>query len=95
MHFICVNVFSAKVLIEDTTFTYPTRDRTACHFMWSSESSEGLAECSAWEVLSFLSYFKILSIDPAPGIEPATSHSAVKRSTDCSYPAAVATPISS
>ena len=95
MHFIRVNVFSTKLLTEDTTFTYPTGDRTPCHFMWSSESSEGLAECSAWEVLSFLSYFKILSIDPAPGIEPATSHAAVKRSTDCSYPATVATPISS
>ena len=95
MHFICVNVFSTKVLTEDTIFTYPTGDRTARHFMWSSESSEGLAERSAWEVLSFLSYFKILSIDPAPGIEPATSQSALKRSTDCSYPAAVATPISS
>ena len=95
MHFICVNVFSTKVLTEDTIFTYPTGDRTARHFMWSSESSEGLAERSAWEVLSFLSYFKILSIDPAPGIEPATSQSALKRSTDCSYPAVVATPISS
>ena len=46
------------------------------------ESSEGLATCSAKEVLSFLSYFKILSIGPAPGIESATSHSAVKCCTD-------------
>ena len=33
-------------------------------------------------VPSFLSYFKTLSIGPAPGIEPSTSCSAVKRSTD-------------
>ena len=33
-------------------------------------------------VPSFLSYFKALSNSPAPGIEPATSCSAVKRSTD-------------
>ena len=31
---------------------------------------------------AFLSYFKTLCIDPAPGIEPATSRSAVERSTD-------------
>ena len=33
-------------------------------------------------VRSFLSYFKALSNGPAPGIEPSTSRSAVKRSTD-------------
>ena len=41
-----------------------------------------LAACSAKGVPSFLSYFKTLSIGPAPGITPATSPSAVKRSTD-------------
>ena len=34
----------------------------------------------------FLSYFKTLSIGLAPGIEPATSRSAVKRSTDWANP---------
>ena len=38
-------------------------------------------------VPSFLSYFKTLSIGPPPGIEPATSRSAVKRSTDWANPA--------
>ena len=38
--------------------------------------------CIAKGAPSFLSYFKTLSIGPAPGIEPATSRSAVKRSTD-------------
>ena len=33
-------------------------------------------------VPSFLSYFKALSNGPVPGIEPATSRFAVKRSTD-------------
>ena len=39
-------------------------------------------------VPSFLSYFKTLSIGPVPGIEPTTSRSAVKRSTDWANPAA-------
>ena len=38
-------------------------------------------------VPSFLSDFKNLSIGPAPGIEPTTSCSAVKRSTDWANPA--------
>ena len=50
---------------------------------------EGLAACSAKEVPSFLSYFNTLSNGPAPGIEPATSRSAVKRSTDWAIPATV------
>ena len=82
MHFLCVNVFSTKVLIEDTIFTYPTVDGMAILRGDPRESSEGLAASSAKEVLSFLSYFKILSIGPAPGIESATSHSAVKCCTD-------------
>ena len=71
-----VNVFSTKVLIGDTIVyvSYWRRDR---HFTWSSEPREGLACCSAKGVPSFLSYFKTLSIGPAPGIEPATSRSAV------------------
>ena len=79
--FFSVNVFSTKVLIGDTIFTSPTGDGTAIS-TWSSEPREGPAVCSAKAVSSFLSYFKTLSIGPAPGIEPATSCSAVKRSTD-------------
>ena len=37
----------------------------------------------------YLFYFKTLSNGPAPGMEPATSRSAVKRSTDWANPAAV------
>ena len=62
------------------------RDR---HFTWSSEPREGPAACRAKAVPSFLSYFKTLSIGPAPGIEPATSRSAVKHSTDWANPAVV------
>ena len=61
--------------------------RRDCHFTQSSEPREGLAACSAKGVPSLLSYFKTLSIGPAPGIEPATSRSAVKRSTDWANPA--------
>ena len=74
-------VFSTKVLIGDTIF-YVFQWRRDRHFTWSSEPREGPAACRAKEVPSFLSYFKTLSIGPASGIEPATSRSAVKRSTD-------------
>ena len=79
--YLSVNVFSTKVLIGDTMF-YVSSWRRDRHFTWSSEPREGPAACRAKEVPSFLSYFKTLSIGPAPGIEPATSRSAVKRSTD-------------
>ena len=55
----------------------------------SFEPREGLAICRAKAVPSFFSYFKTSSIGPAPGIELATSHSTVKRSTDSTNPAAV------
>ena len=64
--------------------SYWRRDR---HFTWSSEPREGLAICRAKAVPSFLRYFKTLSIGPTPGIEPTTSRSAVKRSTDWANPA--------
>ena len=83
-----VNVFSTKVLIEDTIF-YVSYCRRECYFTWSSEPREGLAACRAKEVPSFLNYFKTLRISPAPGIEPTTSRSAVKRFTDWANPAAV------
>ena len=79
--FLSVNVFSTKVLIGDTIFTSPTGDGTAIS-TWSSEPREGAAVSTAKAVTSFLSYFKTLSIGPAPGIEPATSRSPLKRSTD-------------
>ena len=69
-----VTVFSTKVLIGDTIF-YGRRDR---HFTWLSEPREGPTACGAKGVPSFLSDFKTLRI----GIEPSTSRSAVKRSTD-------------
>ena len=81
------SIFSTKVPTGDTNFTSPTGDGTAI-WTWSSEPREGLAACSAKEVPSFLSYFKALSIGSAPGIEPATSRSAVERSTDWANPAA-------
>ena len=73
-----VNVFSMKVLIVDTIFTSPNGDGT--------EPREGLAVWRTKEVPLFLSYFKTLSIGPAPGIEPANSRSAVKRATDWAKP---------
>ena len=72
--YLSVNVFSRKVLIGDTILCHR-------HFMWSSEPRKSLGACSAERVPSFLSYFKTLSIAPDVGIEPATSCSAVTRST--------------
>ena len=77
-----LSVFSRKVLIGDTSFTSPTETGGTAILRWSSEPREGLAACSAKGVPSFLSYFKTLSIGPAPGIEPATIRSAVKRFAD-------------
>ena len=51
--------------------------------MWLTEPREGPAACMAKTVVpSFLSYFKTLRIGPTPAIEPVTSRSVVKRSTD-------------
>ena len=86
--YLSVNVFSTKVLIGDTIF-YVSNWRRDRHFTWSSEPREGPAACRAKGVPSFLSYFKTLSIGPAPGVEPATSRSAVKHSIDWANPAAV------
>ena len=74
--YVSVNVFSTKVLFGDTIF-YVSNWRRDRHFTWSSEPHEGLACYSAKGVASFLGYFKTLSIGSAPGIEPATSRSAV------------------
>ena len=72
--YLSVNVFSTKVLTWDIIFTSPTGDGNAINFTWSSDPREGL---------------KTLSIGPAPGIEPTTCRSAVKRSTVLANPAAV------
>ena len=56
---------------------------------YPSEPRKGPAVCRAKEAPSFFSYFKTLSIGPVPGIEPATSRSAVERSTDWANPAAI------
>ena len=58
--------FSTKVLIGGTIFTSPSGDGTAI-CTWSSEPREGLAACSAKEVLSFLSHFKTRSNDGSDG----------------------------
>ena len=70
-----------------TLYFYVSYWRQGRHFMWSSEPREGLAICRAKGVSSFLSHFKILSVGPVPGIELATSRSAVKGSTDWANPA--------
>ena len=70
-----------KVLIGDTILTSPTGDKTAI-LRGHPSYTKGLAICRAMEVPSILSYFKTLSIGQVPGIEPVTSCSAVKRSTD-------------
>ena len=84
--YLSVNVFSRKVPIGPGHYFYVSYWRRDRHFTWSSEPREGLAACTAKGVPSFLSYFKTLSIGPAPKIEPATSRSAAKSSTDRANP---------
>ena len=69
------------VLIGDSIFLRLLLN-TDRHFTRSSVPRKDQAVCRAKIIISFLSYFKTLSIGPAQGIEPTTSRSAVKRSTD-------------
>ena len=89
----CTFLFECQCIWNENTnwghYFYVSWWRRDRHFTWSSKPREGLAACSAKEVPSFLSHFKTLSNGPAPGIEPATSRSAVKRSTDWANPATV------
>ena len=56
-----VNVFSTKVLIDDSIFTYPTGDGAAILLgHHDPEPREGLPVCRAKTVPSFVSYFKTL-----------------------------------
>ena len=54
---------------------------TPFNVIWAMQKSTRL-HCNG-SIPSFLSYFKTLSIGPVPGIEPATSRSAVKHFTNC------------
>ena len=72
-----VNVFSAKVLIEDTIFTSPTGEVTAILRGHPSHAKVKPLAGRAKTIPSFLSYFKTLSIGSALEIEPATSCCAV------------------
>ena len=81
--YLSVNVFSTKVLIGTLYFTSPNGDGTA---ILRDHPSHAKVQPPAGQrkYLHFLVIFKNLSIGPAPGIEPPTSRSAVKRSTDWS-----------
>ena len=76
-----VNGFSTKVLIRTLYFTSPNGDGTT---ILRGHLSHAKVQPPAGQrkYLHFSVIFKTLSIGPAPGIEPATSRSAVKCSTD-------------
>ena len=59
--YLSANVFSKKVLIGDKFYVFAWRWHR--HFTWSSEPHQVLAVCRAKEELSFLSYFKTLTIE--------------------------------
>lgn len=81
MHFIWVPMYLAWKYWGH--YLYVSYWRQERHLTWSSEPRKGPAACSAKGVPSFLSsYFKTLRNGPAPRIDPVTSCSAVKRSTD-------------
>ena len=67
--YLSVNVFSTKVLLEDTIFTSPTG--TGPPFYVVIQATQ-----------RFSIIFKTLSVGPVPGIEPLTSRSAVRCSSD-------------
>ena len=54
-----------------------------------AKRSLAICKAKAMNVTSFLSHFKTMNVGPVPGIEPSTSRSAVKLSTDWANPAAV------
>ena len=65
----------AKVLTGDTIFTSPKGDGSAILRGHPSHAKVQPLEGKR-KYLHFSFFFKILSIGPAPGIEPATSRSA-------------------
>ena len=83
--FLSVNVFSTKVLIEDTIFVSPTGDGPAIFYVVIrlASSHKDLAVCKAKKFPSFFSHFKTLNIGPTLGIETrGLPRSTVKRSID-------------
>ena len=72
-----VNVFSPKVLTEDTIFTSPTGEVTAILHGHPSHAKVKPLAGRAKIIPSFLRYFKTLSTGSVLEIEPATSCSAV------------------
>ena len=83
-----MHVFSMKVLIGESIFTCANKDGTAIS-AWLSELFEGLVVCRAKAVLSFLSYFKTLSIIINVGIKPVIFHPAIQHPTDLANSATV------
>ena len=79
--YLSVNVFSTKVLIGTLYFTSPNGDGTAI-LRGHLSHAKVQPPPGQRKYLHFSVIFKTLSIGPAAGIEPATSRSAVKRSTD-------------
>ena len=79
-----MNVFSTKVLIGDTIFTSPIRDGTAILRGHPNHAKvQPLALQRKYLHFSVI-ISKTLSIGPGPGMEPATSRSAVKWSAGLS-----------
>lgn len=70
-----------KVLFADSIFTSPTGDATAT--LYGNPSHAKIKRFAGQrQYVHFLSHFKTTSVGPVPGIEPSTSCSAVKCSTD-------------
>ena len=78
--------FSTKVLIGDTILTSPTGDGTAI-LRGHPSHAKVYPFAGQREYLHFSVSLRPWVVGPAPGIEPATSRSAVKRSTDWANPA--------
>ena len=77
-----VNVSSTKVLIGNTILTSPTGVVGTAILRGHPSHAKVSPLAVQRDYLHFSVIFKSLSFGLAPGIEPATTRSAIKRSTD-------------
>ena len=80
-----VNVFDMKVLLGTLFLRFLLETRPPFYVVIRATRRTNRSQGKG---STFLSQFKTLSIGPATGIEPVTSRSAVKRSTDWANPVA-------
>ena len=79
--YLSVNIFSTKILMGTLFLRLLLKNRPPFSVVIRATRRTSRLQ-GKWSTSISQLYFKTMSIGPAPGIEPATSRSAVKRSTD-------------